>query len=95
MSSISNYEHSVNKTHKYAKLIIEVGMLGVGSQQDQNLFAVYNVRVQCVDAEGETKRSWNVIRRYTGCIIDHFIVLLCILDFYKLNVTVQQKVNLF
>lgn len=81
LSSI-NYEPVVTKAiHKYAKLIIEVGMLGVGSQQDQSLFAVYNVRVQHADEQGTITKSWNVIRRYS--------------DFYKLNVIIQQKVRQF
>jgi hypothetical protein len=54
-------------------------MLGVGSQQDQSLFAVYNVRVQHANDRGDVTRAWNVIRRYS--------------DFFKLNVTIQQKVR--
>src|SRR5688572_4701370 len=79
LSSLTE-QSSSKSTNRYAKLVIAVEMLGVGSKaQDQNLFAVYNVRVQYVDEKGEVTRAWNVIRRYS--------------DFYKLNITIQQKVR--
>jgi hypothetical protein len=80
LSSIS--ESIIPSKIKYAKLIISVEMLGVGGKSDdQSLFAVYNVRVQYTNENGEITRTWNVIRRYS--------------DFYKLNTTIQQKVTKF
>lgn len=80
-SDLSSISESIAPSKiKYAKLVIAVEMLGVGGKaQDQNLFAVYNVRVQYTNENGEITRTWNVIRRYS--------------DFYKLNTTIQQKAS--
>lgn len=80
LSSLLIEASSNRSANKYARLVIAaVEMLGVGSKSQEDLFAVYNVRVQYVNENGDVTSAWNVIRRYS--------------DFYKLNVTIQQKVK--
>ncbi|KAI6177213.1 PXA domain-containing protein [Aphelenchoides bicaudatus] len=78
-SDLSAITESMPSKIKHAKMYITIEMLGVGGQaKDQNnLFAVYNVRVQFANDNGDITKTWNVIRRYS--------------DFYKLNTTIQQK----
>lgn len=57
-------------------VIIET--LGIG-QQGKQTFALYNVRVKRVDANGKTVSGWNVLRRYS--------------DFHTLHSVIEMKVS--
>ena len=65
-------EKQMEGTH----VVIET--LGIG-QQGKQTFALYNVRVKRVDANGKTVSGWNVLRRYS--------------DFHTLHSLIESRVR--
>lgn len=57
---------------------VVIETLGIG-QQGKQTFALYNVRVSRIDANGKQCSSWNVLRRYS--------------DFHTLNSLIQSRVS--